>query len=90
LEQYRWSSYPAYVGHVHTFPNWLHRDRLLSACGLDVGLVERCEKRCYNARADPSPLSGLTPLRADPSPFFGKSPPKVYLLEFGDALMAYL
>jgi hypothetical protein len=35
LGSYRWSSYPAYIGRVRRVPEWLERDRLLSACGLD-------------------------------------------------------
>lgn len=37
LEEYAWSSYPAYAGKLRDFPEWLHRDRLLSACGLEEG-----------------------------------------------------
>ncbi|RKX43265.1 MAG: transposase [Verrucomicrobia bacterium] len=37
LEHYAWSSYPAYAGMLRKFPEWLHRDRLLSACGLVEG-----------------------------------------------------
>ena len=35
LEDYRWSSYPAYVGRVKKVPFWLIRNRLLNACGVD-------------------------------------------------------
>ncbi len=37
LEEYAWSSYPAYAGMLGNIPEWLHRDRLLSACGLEAG-----------------------------------------------------
>ena len=37
LEQYAWSSYPAYAGKVKKIPEWLHRGRVLSACGLEEG-----------------------------------------------------
>lgn len=35
LEVYRWSSYPFYAGTARKCPDWLKRDRLLAACGLD-------------------------------------------------------
>lgn len=35
LDDYEWSSYPAYAGRCRKSPNWLVRDRLLNACGLD-------------------------------------------------------
>ena len=35
LEKYAWSSYPAYAGGLKKIPEWLHRGRLLSACGLE-------------------------------------------------------
>jgi len=37
LEQYAWGSYPAYAGMLRNVPEWLHRDRLLSAYGLEEG-----------------------------------------------------
>ena len=37
LEQYAWSSYPAYAGMLRKIPEWLLRGRLLSACGLEEG-----------------------------------------------------
>ena len=37
LEEYVWSSYPTYAGRVKKRPEWLHRGRLLSACGLEEG-----------------------------------------------------
>ncbi len=37
LEQYAWCSYPAYAGRLKKIPEWLVRDRLLSACGLEEG-----------------------------------------------------
>lgn len=35
LEEYEWSSYPAYVGRYRKSPDWLAQDRLLSACGIN-------------------------------------------------------
>ena len=35
LGSYRWSSYPVYIGRIRSVPEWLERDRLLSACGID-------------------------------------------------------
>jgi putative transposase len=37
LQDYEWSSYPAYAGVVKKMPEWLNRSRLLSACGLEEG-----------------------------------------------------
>ena len=37
LEQYRWSSYPYYVGALRNLPDWLCRKRLLSCFDLDEG-----------------------------------------------------
>ncbi len=36
LDAYRWSSYPAYIGRSRKMPDWLERERLLDACGLDL------------------------------------------------------
>lgn len=35
LEAYRWSSYPAYIGRRRNIPEWLDREHLLGACGID-------------------------------------------------------
>ncbi len=35
LEAYEWSSYAAYVGVASRHPDWLYRNRLLNACGID-------------------------------------------------------
>ncbi len=37
LEEYRWSSYPYFVGKLRKIPDWLCRARLYYACGLEEG-----------------------------------------------------
>jgi hypothetical protein len=50
LEAYRWSSYPFYVRTATRLPEWLHRERLLEACGIDS--AHRMFRSRYKALVD--------------------------------------
>jgi len=43
LESYQWSSYPSYCGLARKVPEWLAREKVLAAWGLEEGLVGTVE-----------------------------------------------